>query len=200
MTAKRGANGRDNLKKSQDKRKEDYKGRIARALAKAVKTKLEFRTYGALVTFVTGETGIGGTTFTRNRGPEYREMLSTYLATQTRAVDIVSIEDAPPELLRAKVIALQNRLRDKTAELERLKLKGAVIQTDKPALANERVAFVDTAKLLYLVIKRSGNAFEMDVDRKEIIDRMAAYKDRVVASPPRTDAFFAWLRFQVGSK
>jgi hypothetical protein len=170
-------------------------------LEKARRRKMPYPDKATLVSDMAERTKIHRTTLIRN--PLYHRMLLEFLAGQSGASTFVADKDAPPELLRAKLVDAQMELGSLKEQLAARVREhaGNVVRPGAggPALSESEahVAYADTVWALRAVIDRvnmDGDVFEVDMDKAEIRDLAAAPGRRVVVSGPRLRPFLDALR------
>lgn len=196
--------GADNLHRFNDEREKSYLLALKHELEKLRKRKIQFPTLGNLAGYVASAAGIHRTTLTRN--PKYRTFLLAHLAAQKGGVDLVSDDDAPPEMLRAKLIASRLEISNLKQTVNRLKrLFGAERDVVGMSTAkgkngehnngqdDDHLKFVDTAMLLVLVLERVKDSITVNFSTKIIEDLAARPSERVIAGPKRAKVFIEWF-------
>lgn len=167
----------------------------------ARRRKMPYPDKATLVSDMADRTKIHRTTLVRN--PLYHRMLLEFLARQAGGSTIVSDKDAPPELLRAKLIDAQmevGALKEMLAARDRATAtRNDVVGTGATALPESEAhrAFADTVWALRAVLDRinlDGEVFEVDSEKSEIRDLGAAPGRRVVVSGQRLVPFLRALR------
>lgn len=170
-------------------------------LEKAGRRKMPYPDKATLVSDMAERTKIHRTTLVRN--PRYHRLLLEFLARQTGGSTFVTDKDAPPELLRAKLIDAQmelGSLREQLAARDRAAANRAVLPgAGTPTLSESEAhaAFADTVWAMRAVLDRvniDGDVFEVDLDKGEVRDLAAAPGRRVVVSGPRLRPFLDALR------
>jgi len=140
---------------------------------------------------------------TLGRNPTYRRLLLEFLATQAGGSTFVSDSDAPPELLRAKLIDAQmevGRLREQVADITRAETGrhiDAVSEVPRLTESAAYAAFSDTVWSFREVIERvnvDGELLKVDIDGCQILDRAAAPGREVVVAGQRLRPFMEALR------
>lgn len=196
--------GAANIKKFNDERERKWLAHIKRELEKCKKNKLVFKSMGALAEYLSAITKIHRTTLMRN--PRYKILLAEYAGIPEPQRSAVRDEDAPREVLRARMLALRlenTNLQDKLKRLEAyLQRKGelSVLSKSDDKLI-ERVVddkkyyldFIDTAMALTALIERLKDSIFLNFAHKSIEDRAARLSQRVVVGPERAAAYFDWL-------
>lgn len=194
--------GTDNFQVFRTKKAEDNLTMIRNALRTAKKRKSPYRNLSSLIADLSDRTGIHRTTLARN--PAYRKACLLHLASQPGASQVVSEDDASPELLRSMLIDLRleiNQLQRRIAEHE----KKAHAQEILPVLENKTlpnepdwyVDFANTSMLLKEFIDRQNKDYEViDVNLAtgDILDLSEPQGHQLVASGSRTRAFIDFYR------
>lgn len=166
-------------------------------LDKARRRKMLYPDKASLVSDMAERTKIHRTTLVRN--PIYHRMLLEFLAGQPGGSTFVADKDAPPELLRAKLIDAQMEIGALKKQLAAIATRPALPNINAAALssAEAHTAYVDTVWALRAVLDRvnlDGEVFEIDFDKGEILDLAAAPGRRVVVSGQRLRPFLDALR------
>lgn len=193
--------GTDNFRAFRAAKQEISVKLLRSELEKARRRKMPYPDKATLVSDMATRTKIHRTTLVRN--PLYHRILLEFLAGQSGGSTFVADKDAPPELLRAKLI---------DAQMEIGALKGQLAARDREAAASSAltgigtaamsesdayVAYVDTVWVLRTVLDRinlDGEIFEIDLDKGEIRDLAAAPGRRVVVAGQRLRPFLDALR------
>lgn len=199
--------GAANIKKFNDEREQQALAHIKSELAKCKKHKMVFKSLGALAEYLGAITNIHRTTFMRN--PRYKSLLAEYAGIPEPQRSAVRDEDAPPEVLRARMLALKlenSNLQDKLKRLEAyVQRKGEVPALSAPSVAgfpapdgsnSDYLAFVDTAMALTALLERLKDSMVINFERKSIEDLAARPNQRVVVGPERATAYLEWLQQQ----
>lgn len=193
--------GKDNFKAFRASKQQSAQEILRTELEKARRRKMPYPDKATLVSDMAERTKLHRTTLVRN--PRYHRLLLEFLATQAGGSTFVSESDAPPELLRAKLIDAQmeiGSLREQLADIGRAEAR-------KPSSTNSEglrltesaahAAFSDTVWALREVLDRlnlDGDVFEVDTNRCEIRDLAAAPGRRVVVAGQRLRPFIEALR------
>lgn len=163
-------------------------------LEKARRRKMPYPDKATLVSDMAERTKIHRTTLVRN--PIYHRLVLEFLAWQAGGSTFVSEKDAPPDMLRAKLIDARMEIGALKEQLAaQNQAASAPVLTSNGAEAH--TAYVDTVWALRAVLDRineDGEVFEVDPDKGEIRDLAAAPGRRVVASGPRLRPFLDALR------
>lgn len=199
--------GAANIKKFNDEREQQALAHIKSELAKCKKHKMVFKSLGALAEYLGAITNIHRTTFMRN--PRYKSLLAEYAGIPEPQRSAVRDEDAPPEVLRARMLALKlenSNLQDKLKRLEAyIQRKGELPALSAPSEAvlpapdgsnSDYLAFVDTAMALTALLERLKDSMVINFERKSIEDLAARPSQRVVVGPERATAYLEWLQQQ----
>ena len=199
--------GAANIKKFNDEREQQALALIKSELAKCKKHKMVFRSLGALAEYLGAITNIHRTTLMRN--PRYKSLLAEYAWVQEPQRAAMLDEDEPPEVLRARMLALKlenSNLQDKLKRLESyIQQKEEVPALSAPSEGAlpvpsgdnaDYLAFVDTAMALTALLERLKDSMVIDFERKSIVDLSARARQRVVVGPERATAYLEWLHQQ----
>ncbi|EGK72114.1 hypothetical protein METUNv1_01586 [Methyloversatilis universalis FAM5] len=199
--------GAANIKKFNDEREQQALALIKSELAKCKKHKMVFRSLGALAEYLGAITNIHRTTLMRN--PRYKSLLAEHSGIPETQWAAVRDEDAPPEVLRARMLALKlenSNLQDKLKRLETyIQRKEEVPALSAPAEGvlpapggsnADYLAFVDTAMALTALLERLKDSMVINFERKSIVDLSARTSQRVVIGPERATAYLEWLQQQ----
>lgn len=193
--------GTDNFKAFREAKQESALELLRLELRKAHRRRIPYPDKKTLVAEMSERTKIHRTTLTRN--PLYHRMLLEFLGAQAGASLHVSAKDAPPELLRAKLIDAEieiSALVKQVADLHRaLTSKCEADNSPAPPVPASAVhaAFVDTVWVLREVLERinaDGALFEVDVERGEIRDLSAPPGRQGVVAGQRLRPFLDALR------
>lgn len=192
--------GTDNFKAFRAAKQETSLELLRMELNKARRRKMPYPDKATLVSDMAERTKIHRTTLARN--PLYHRMLLEFLAGQTGGSTFVSDRDAPPELLRAKLIDAQmeiGALKEQLAARDRATAASTALPGSTNALSasEAHVAFADTVWAMRAVLDRinaDGDVFEVDLDKGEIRDLAAAPGRRVVVVGQRLRPFLEALR------
>jgi len=197
--------GAANIKKYNQEREQQALARIKSELAKCKKHKMVFKSLGGLAEYLGAITSIHRTTFMRN--PRYKSLLADYAGISELRQAAVRDEDAPPELLRARLLALRlenSNLQDKVRRLEayaqRMGEVPALSSPSEPVCVepaggdSDYLAFVDTAMTLTALLERLKDSMVINFERRSIEDLAARPSQRVVAGPERATAYLEWLQ------
>lgn len=193
--------GRDNFKAFRATKQQSAQKILSDELAKARRRKMPYPDKATLVSDMAERTKLHRTTLVRN--PAYHRLLLEFLATQAGGSTFVSDKDAPPELLRAKLIDARmeiGSLREQLAEVGRADAgKRSDASPEKLRLSESaaHAAFSDTVWAFREVLDRvnlDGEVFEVDLKRCEIRDLAAAPGRRVVVAGQRLRPFIEALR------
>lgn len=193
--------GQDNFKAFRETKQQSTQEILRAELVKARRRKMRYPDKATLISDMAERTKLDRTTLVRNS--VYYGMLLRFLATQAGGSTFVSDDDAPPELLRAKLIDAQmesGRLRTQIANTTRAELgKASGAGPDGVRLPESaaHAAFSDTVWALREVLERvnlDGEVFEVNIDRGEICDLAAAPGRRIVVSGQRLRPFMEALR------
>lgn len=188
--------GTDNFKAFRAAKQEAALALLRAELEKARRRKMPYPDKATLVSDMAERTKIHRTTLVRN--PLYHRLLLQYLGGQAGASVHVADKDAPPELLRAKLIDAQmeiGRLKDALASAEHSKASAALnngVGALSVSEAASHAAFADTVWALRAVLDRvncDGVVFEVDLERCEIRDMAAAPGRRVIVDGQRLRPF-----------
>jgi hypothetical protein len=179
---------------------------IAEELKKSKRRKLEFRSIGRLAEYVASTTGIHRTTLLRNN--TYKALLVSHLASKGVATTSVSDEEAPVEILRAKLMGVRlelSNLKDKYRRLEAYisKLGTAPTLADEATDAGTEdyyIQFVDTSMALAAVLERLRDTTLLNTAAKTIEDLAAPPSQRTIVGPERATAFINWFQQQEAIK
>lgn len=170
-------------------------------LDKARRRKMPYPDKATLVSDMAERTKIHRTTLVRN--PIYHRMLLEFLAGQAGASTFVADKDAPPELLRAKLIDAQmeiGALKEQLAARDRATTAKSTlpgISAGALSVSEAHTAYADTVWALRAVLDRvnaEGELFEIDLDKGEIRDKSSAFGREVVVSGQRLRPFLDALR------
>lgn len=193
--------GTDNFKGDRDAKQQSVKESLSAELEKARKRKMLYPDMKTLVADMSERVKRDRTTLKRN--PGYLKLLSDFLATQAGASTIVSDNDAPPALLRAKLLDARmetGSLRKQIVENDRLRVeKASNAKADILNLSetDAHLAFVDTVWAMREILERiniDGEVFEVDMKRCEIRDLAAAPGHHIVVAGKRLRPFIEALR------
>lgn len=193
--------GQDNFKAFRAIKQRSAQEILRAELEKARRRKMPYPDKATLVSDMAERTKLHRTTLVRNS--VYHRMLLEFFATQAGGSTFVSDNDAPPELLRAKLIDAQmesGRLRTQIANTTRAELRkasGASPDGLRLPESAAHAAFSDTVWALREVLERvnlDGEVFEVNIDRSEICDLAAAPGRRIVVSGQRLRPFMEALR------
>lgn len=193
--------GRDNFKVFRASKQQSALELLRTELDKARRRKMPYPNKATLLSDMSERTKLHRTTLVRN--PLYHRMLLEFLAVQAGGSTIVSDKDAPPELLRAKLIDAQmeiGRLHAqiaRTSRMETSKANRATFETSHESESAAHGAFADTVWALRKVLERvnlDGDVFQIDMDQCEIRDLAAAPGRRIVVSGQRLRPFIEALR------
>lgn len=192
--------GKDNFKSFRATKQQSAQAILRTELEKARRRKMPYPDKTTLVSDMAERTKLHRTTLVRNA--VYHRMLLEFLVTQAGASTFVSDNNAPPELLRAKLIDAQmeiGRLREEIASLNRSevnKARGANPNDLHLTETAAHAAFSDTVWAMREVLERinlDGEVFEVDINRCEIRDLAAAPGRREVVSGKRLRPFIEAL-------
>jgi hypothetical protein len=137
------------------------------------------------------------------RNPLYHSVLLEFLAGQAGGSTFVMSKDAPPELLRAKLIDSELELGQLREQLARARHVCETKSNDTKPVASRIIesaahaAFSDTVWAMRELLERvnlDGVVFEVDMVRCEIRDLASAPGRHIVASGPRLRPFIEALR------
>lgn len=193
--------GKDNFKLFRAAKQQSAQELLRTELVKARRRKMPYPNIATLVADIADRTKLHRTTLVRN--PVYHRMLLEFLITQAGGSTFVSDNDAPPELLRAKLIDAQmeiGRLCEHIARISRADIrKASGVNMDGLRINESTVhaAFSDTVWAFREVLERvnlDGEVFEVDLNRSEIRDLAGAPGRRIVVSGPRLRPFMDALR------
>lgn len=192
--------GTDNFKAFRATQQETSLELLRSELERARRRKMPYPDKATLVSDMALRTKIHRTTLVRN--PLYHRMLLEFLAGQNGGSTFVADKDAPPELLRAKLIDAQmeiGALKSQMAAGERAAAKTVLAGPTSAALTESEAhaAYADTVYALRAVLDRinvDGEVFEIDMDKGEIRDLAAAPGRRVVVSGHRLRPYLDALR------
>ena len=193
--------GKDNFKAFRATKQLSAQELLRTELEKARRRKMPYPDKATLVSDMAERTKLHRTTLIRN--PVYHRLLLEFLATQAGGSTFVSDNDAPPELLRAKLIDAKmetGSLREKLADIGRTEAgKSSRANPEGLRLTESaaHAAFSDTVWALREVLDRmnlDGEVFEVDINRCEIRDLAAAPGRRVVVAGQRLRPFIEALR------
>lgn len=193
--------GKDNFKAFRATKQQSAQELLHTELEKARRRKMPYPDKATLVSDMAERTKLHRTTLIRN--PVYHRLLLEFLATQAGGSTFVSDNDAPPELLRAKLIDAQmeiGSLREQIADIGRAEAGKASRANPEGLRLTEsaaHAAFSDTVWALREVLDRvnlDGEVFEVDMNRCEIRDLAAAPGRRVVVAGQRLRPFIEALR------
>jgi hypothetical protein len=181
---------------------------LAAELGKAQRRKMPYKDKATLVTDMADRTKIHRTTLVRN--PLYHRLILEFLVLQAGGSSFVSVKDAPPELLRAKLIDVQmelGRLRNQLDKSTKDNSIGSIVggaATPQLTESATHAAFSDTVWVLREILDRlnvDGEVMVVDLERYEILDLSAAPGRRCVSSGSRVRPFidaYKRLRQQEG--
>lgn len=199
--------GAANIRKFNEEREQQAISLIKNELAKCKKHKLTFKTLGALAEYLGATTGIHRTTFMRN--PRYKTLLTGFAGIEEPDKSTARDEDAPPEVLRARMLALRlenSNLQEKLKRIEAYVLRkgeqpprSASTQEVMPpadTCSSDYLAFVDTAMALTALIERLKDSIVIDFQKRTIEDLAARPSQRVVVGPERATPYLDWLKEQ----
>lgn len=198
--------GAANIKKFNHEREQQTLALIKSELDKCRKHKMVFKSLGALAEYLGAITNIHRSTFTRN--PRYKSLLADYAGIPEPQRSSVRDEDAPPEVLRARMLALKlenSNLQDKLKRLEVYVRRKGDEQLSAPSEAvlpaidesnSDYLAFVDTAMALTALLERLKDSIVINFERNSIEDLAARPSQRVVVGPERATAYLEWLQQQ----
>ncbi len=193
--------GKDNFKAFRTTKQQSARDVLHTELEKARRRKMPYPDKATLVSDMAERTKLHRTTLVRN--PVYHRLLLEFLATQAGGSTFVSDNDAPPELLRAKLIDAQmeiGSLRERIADAGRVEAGKASGSNSEGLRLTESAAhavFSDTVWALREVLDRinlDGEVFEVDMTRCEIRDLAAAPGRRVVVAGQRLRPFIEAMR------
>ncbi len=187
MANKRGA---ANLARYNTERSANVLPLLINELQLCRKRKVEFKTIGLLAAYLSDRVPAVRTTLLRN--VKYRSLLLAHLGVRPGAVLSAPDTTEDPAILQAKLAvakldASQSRedLREKSAQIKRLEKLGA--------FTGSEVDFADLAMVMAALLVRFADFLELDINKRELIDRSAKPSDRFVAGPDRIGKFCAWL-------
>lgn len=199
--------GAANIKKFNEDRERQAILHIKNELAKCKKHKLTYKSLGALAEYVGAITGIHRTTLMRN--PRYKILLVEYTGVQDPRMSTVRDEDAPPEVLRARLLGLRlemSNIQEKFKRLEAyVKEQGEqpllfVSSQDAMAAPSSDSAdylfFVDTAMTLTTLLHHFKDTLVINFEKKTIEDISLRPSQRLVVGPERASTYLAWLHKQ----
>lgn len=200
--------GTDNFKLHRAGKQQGTIDLLVAELGKVQRRKMLYKDKATLVTDMADRTKIHRTTLVRN--PFYHRLILEFLGMQAGGSSFVSVKDAPPELLRAKLIDAQMELGRLRHQLDKFTKKISVVSmaggTATPQLTESATyaAFSDTVWVLREILDRlnvDGEVLVVDLERYEIRDLSAAPSRRIVSSGPRVRPFidaYKRLREQEG--
>ncbi|BDT58117.1 hypothetical protein MasN3_16110 [Massilia varians] len=195
--------GTDNFKSFRTKKSEANLQALKDALSKARKRKRVYSSLSEIIAEMQDLTGLHRTTLSRN--PLYQNLLRAYLVAQPGAAARLPVLDAPPEVLRAKLI-------DMEMEIERLNREKNINGPTQPRAANERqlesgkptsdhtdwyVAFANTAATLLALIdalNKEATLIKVDVQAGEILDKSEPDGRQLIVGGERARAFIQYYR------
>lgn len=183
--------GTDNFKQSRDAKQEANVRRLSAELKKARSRKVSYPDERALIYDMADRVGIDRTTLKRNG--RYYQLLLAFLAAQAGGPALLTDKDAPPEILRAKLIDADMEIGQLRYDLSKAKASAAKVN-DTSALTSSaaHAAFADTVWVLREVIERvnaDGETLVIDLQRGEIRDLSAPPSRQVVVSGARVRPF-----------
>jgi hypothetical protein len=187
--------GTDNFKGFREAKQAASFELLRTELLKARRRKMVYPDESALVNDMAERTNIHRTTLIRNS--RYHRLLLEFLASQAGGSTLVEDKDAPPELLRAKLIDAQMEIGHLRRELD--KARAGTGQPGQPALSSSaaHAAFADTVSVLREVldgINAEGETMVVDLQRGEIRDLSAQPGRQVVSSGARVRPFIEAYR------
>nr|WP_294863879.1 hypothetical protein [uncultured Pseudogulbenkiania sp.] len=196
--------GAANILRYNAERVDRYIPLIKGELKKCRRHKINFTSVGKLAQYIGDLTGIHRTTLTRNT--QYKKLLIDHIVSQGGSITNVPDNEAPPEILRAKLLAARlesSNLREKVKRLEasfpNQGSLSALKQEREDALReDDYLAFVDTAMALTAVLERIQDTVLVDLTKKTIEDLAAPPSKRVIVGPERAAAYISWLSQQQG--
>lgn len=195
--------GTDNFKSFRTTRQATSLELLRAELDRAKRRKMPYPDKATLVSDLAARTKIHRTTLVRN--PLYHRLLLEFLAGQSGGSALVADKDAPPELLRAKLIDAQmeiGALKEQLAMRDRVAGAAALKVARGPSLSESEAhsAYADTVWAFRAVLDRinvDGEVFEVDFEKREIRDLASAPGRRVVVSGQRLQPFLdALLRLR----
>lgn len=193
--------GTDNFKTFRAEKQRGALELLRSELARARRRKMPYPDKATLVSDMAERTKIHRTTLVRN--PLYHRLILEFLGSQAGGSTIVSDKDAPPELLRAKLIDAQMEIGHLRSQLASANAAARPATLEATSVAQRltesaaHVAFADTVWVLREVIERlniDGVVFEVDPDRCEIRDLSAAPGRHAVVSGQRVRPFIEAYR------
>lgn len=199
--------GAANIKKFNEKRTEITFSKVEKEIERCKKYKMKFVSLANLVEYIGSVTKVHRTTLTRNL--QYKRLLAEFAGLQGRQAADISDEDAPPEVLRARILALKLEISNVNDKLRRLE---AYIQqrgeSSAPSVPAEQMlsapsdnnsnylAFVDTAMALTALLERLKETIVINFMSKTIEDLAARPSQRVVVGSERATTYLEWLQRQ----
>lgn len=162
--------------------------------------KLEFKTPGRLVEYLSAKTGIHRTTISRNAN--YKQLILDFYVKS--GGNIVDIKNKNPSvgLIETQLIASQlesSNLRQEISQLEATNRHIKQISSSKSRNTNssaekDYIAFVDTAMALTAVLELMQDTIIINLQKKTIEDLAAPPSRRIIVGPERASAYIAWLQ------
>jgi len=199
--------GAANIDKFNDEREQRALALIKSELAKCKKHKMVFKSLGALAEYLSAVTNVHRTTLMRN--PRYKSLMAEYAGIPEPQRSAARDDDASPEVLRSRMLALKlenSNLQDKLKRLEAyIQRNGEVPVRSVPTEVvlsasdggnSDYLAFVDTAMVLTALLERLKDSMVINFEKKSIEDLAARPSQRVVAGPERATAYLEWLKQQ----
>lgn len=191
--------GAENLRKFNEQRERDALMLIKKELVRCQKHRLSFKSLGALADYLATSTGIHRTTFMRN--PRYKILLTECGVAKGIRDSEVCDQNASPELLRARLLALQLENSNLKQKLQRIEARVKTLEAQSKAMIlpaldggnSDYLAFVDTAMALTALLRRLNDSISIDFEKRTIEDRAARPSQRIVVGPERTTAYLDWI-------
>lgn len=189
--------GTDNFKGYRETSQEASVQLLKAELEKAQRRKMPYPDMATLVADMAERTKLHRTTLKRNA--TYHRMLLAFLGRQAGASTFVSDKDAPPELLRAKLIDAQMEIGSLKAQLaaQARSASAAAIAGPNGSEAEAHAAFADTVWALRAVLDRvnvDGEVFKVDMGKGEIRDLAAVPGRQVIVDGRRLQPFLKALQ------
>lgn len=190
MPSERGA---ANLAKFNEERSKPLLEKLKNELKMCRKSKLEFKTYGLLASYLSERLNIHRTTFKRN--PEYNALLLTYIAGLPGVVSRTPDTTQDPSVLQAKlsVSKLEASLQREQLLLAAAKIERLKTSQRAPSSVIGEVAFSDLAAVMAAILLRFPDFLHLDFEKRELIDLSARPSERLIASSDRIGKFCVWV-------
>jgi hypothetical protein len=189
----------------------DVEKSIEECLAVVSRSSIIFQNVSSLATYLAPL--VGRTPNRLRRNTCYRQMLDAYISSQRGAASIIGERDQNVHVLQAKLSAVRLECSNLKRDRDRLSMminkhysgtndtssilpsRAELTEAEKISCSGYQQAFESTALILANVLGRIGDelGYEVDFEKRRIVDRSARPGDQQVAGPNQAQWFIEWL-------